>query len=94
MGLTVISANIEGLTAVKASILSEMCKRERVLSLAVSPRDTLICQSPKAKDSWNVTSSERPHNKYGSAILIRNDLKVKKIYDRVNWGPIAGGGEV
>ena len=27
--LTVISANIEGLTASKASILSEMCKRER-----------------------------------------------------------------
>ena len=26
---------------------------------------------------------ERPHNKYGSAILIRNDLKVKKIYERV-----------
>ena len=25
---------------------------------------------------------ERPH-KYGSAILIRNDLKVKKIYERV-----------
>ena len=26
---------------------------------------------------------ERPHNKYGSVILIRNDLKVKKIYERV-----------
>ena len=26
---------------------------------------------------------ERPHNKYGSAILIRNDLKVKMIYERV-----------
>ena len=26
---------------------------------------------------------ERPHSKYGSAILIRNDLKVKKIYERV-----------
>ena len=26
---------------------------------------------------------ERPHNKYGSAILIQNDLKVKKIYERV-----------
>ena len=26
---------------------------------------------------------ERPHNKYGSAILIRNDLKMKKIYERV-----------
>ena len=26
---------------------------------------------------------ERPHTKYGSAILIRNDLKVKKIYETV-----------
>ena len=26
---------------------------------------------------------ERPHSKYGSAILIQNDLKVKKIYERV-----------
>ena len=26
---------------------------------------------------------ERPHHKYGSAILIRNDLMVKKIYERV-----------
>ena len=26
---------------------------------------------------------ERPHSKYGSAILLRNDLKVKKIYERV-----------
>ena len=26
---------------------------------------------------------ERPHNKYDSDILIRNDLKVKKIYETV-----------
>ena len=26
---------------------------------------------------------ERPHNHYGSDILIRNDLNVKKIYERV-----------
>ena len=53
--------------------------QERVLSWHVSPRNTPIHQSPKAKDSWN----ERAHNKYGSAILIQNDLKVKKIYERV-----------
>ena len=26
---------------------------------------------------------ECPHNKYGSAILIQNDMKVNKIYERV-----------
>ena len=58
--------------------------QEIVLSFPVSPRNTPIHQSPNAKDNWNVTIVvERPHNKYGSAILIRNDLKVKKIYERV-----------
>ena len=51
--------------------------QERVLSLPVSPRNTPIHQSSNAKDSWN------SHSKYGSAILVRNDLKVKKIYERV-----------
>ena len=76
--LTVIYANIEGLTAAKVSILSEMCKR--VLSLPVSPRNTPIHQPPTIARMSLVV--ERPH-KYGSAILIRNDLKVKKIYERV-----------
>ena len=31
---------------------------------------------------------ERPHNEYGSANLIRNDLKVKKIYERVDEGTV------
>ena len=53
--------------------------QERVLSLSVSPRNTPIHQSPKGGMSLVV---ERPHNKYGSAILIQKDLKVKKIYER------------
>ena len=58
--LTVISANIEGLTAFKASILSEMCKRAGMSLVA-----------------------EHPNNKYGSAILIRDALKVDNVYERV-----------
>ena len=27
--------------------------------------------------------AERPHNKYGSAILIRHDIKVENVYERV-----------
>ena len=79
--LTVISANIEGLTAVKASILSEMCKREccHCLCLQETHRSTNHLRPKIAGMSLVV---ERPHNKYGSAILIRNDLKVKKIYER------------
>ena len=55
----------------------------RVLSLPVSPRNTPIHQSPKANDSWISLVVERPHSKYGSTILIRNGVKVKKIYERV-----------
>ena len=80
--LTVISANIEGLTAAKASILSEMCKREcyHCMCLQETHRSTNL-QRPKIAGMSLVV--ERLHSKYGSAILIRNDLKVKKIYERV-----------
>ena len=80
--LTVISANIEGLTAAKASILSEMCEREccHCLCLQETHRSTNL-QRPKIAGMSFVI--ERPHSKYGSAILIRSDLKVKKIYERV-----------
>ena len=79
--LTVISANIEGLTAAKASILSEMCKREccHCLCLQETHRSTNI---PRPKIAGMSLVDERPHNKNGSAI-IRNDLKVEKIYERV-----------
>ena len=80
--LTVISANIEGLTAAKASILSEMCKREccHCLCLQETHRSTNL---PRSKIAGMSLVVERQHSKYGSVILIRNDLKVKKIYERV-----------
>ena len=76
--MTVISANIEGLTAAKASILSDMCKREccHCLCLQESHRATHLSR-PKIAGMTLV--AERPHNKYGSAILIRDDLKVKSV---------------
>ena len=82
MAPTVISANIEGLTAAKASMLSEMCKREcwHCLCLQETHRSTNLPRPTIAGISLVV---ERPHSKYGSAILIRNDLKVKNIYERV-----------
>ena len=80
--LTVISANIEGRTAVKASILSEMCKREccHCLCLQETHRSTNL---PRPKIAGMSLVVECPHNKYGSAILIQNDLKMKKINERV-----------
>ena len=80
--LTVISANIEGLTSSKSSIPSEMCKRERChcMCLQETNRPTNLSR-PKIAGMSLV--AERPHNKYGSVILIRDDLKVDNVYERV-----------
>ena len=78
--LAVLSLNIEGLTAAKASI-QELCKREccHCLCLQETHRSTNLPRPEIAEMSLVV---EPPH-KYGRTILIRNDLKVKKIYERV-----------
>ena len=76
--LTVISANIEGLTASKTSILSDMCKRERFFQGAHKPT---ILSSPNIAGLSQV--DKRPYTKYGSAILIKDDLKVESVYERV-----------
>ena len=52
----------------------QRCARESVVIAGVSKKHT----NPPISQ----VVVERPH-KYGSAILIRNDLKVKKIYERV-----------
>ena len=79
MALTVISANIEGLTTFKVSILSEMCKREHChgLSLQETHRPTNLRRPNTAGMS---IGAERPVKRYGS---LRNDLKVENVYDRV-----------
>ena len=76
--ITVISANIEGLTASKASMLSEMCKREHChcLCLLETHRAPHLARS---KITGMTLVAERPHTKYGSTILIRRGLKVKGV---------------
>ena len=75
--LTVISGNIEGLTVVKASMLSVMCK-DRHCQCPKNPRGSQTQAMPRIPGMTLV--AERPHNNYGSAVLIRDDLKVKGIY--------------
>ena len=74
--------NIEGLTGSEASILSEMCKRERChcLCLQETHKPTNLSR-PKIYGMFLV--AERPHNKYDSAILIKDNLKVDNVFDRV-----------
>ena len=58
-----------------------MCRR--VLSLHVPPRNTQTLFLSRPKLAGMSLVAERPHNKYGSAILIRDSLKVENVYEIV-----------
>ena len=76
--LTVIFANTEGLTAVKASMLSVMCKDKHCQCLCL--QETHRSQTQARPIITGISHvAERPHNKYGSAVFIRDDLKVEGI---------------
>ena len=72
--LTVISANIECLSVVKASILSDLCKEQNCLCLQETHRGE---RKVRPKIPGMTLVAERPHDKYGSAIFIRDELKVE-----------------
>ena len=76
MALTVISVNIEGLTVAKASILSDMCKRECCHCLCLQ-------ETPIHQYSWNVRVASRRHIPRGCRIDYVQGLtdKSKNIYE-------------
>ena len=55
--------------------------QKRALSLPVPPRNTPT--NPMSKIAGMSLVAKRPHNKYGSAILIRDHLTVDNVYERV-----------
>ena len=76
--MTALSASIEGLTASKTSILSEMCTREHCHGLCIQE----IHRAPhlaRPMITGMILLVERPHIKCGSAILIRSNLKLKGV---------------
>ena len=74
--LTVISVYIEGLSAVKASMLSDLYKEQHCLCLQETNRGA---RKARHINPGMTLVAERPHTKYGSAIFIRDNLKVKSI---------------
>ena len=76
--LIVISANIEGLTANKASILSELCKDKHCHCLCLQETHRANDQARPNIPSM-VLVAERPHNKHGSSVFVRDGLKVNSI---------------
>ena len=76
--VTVISANIKGLSAVKASMLSDLCKEQHCYSLCLQETHR-GARKARPRIHGMTLIAERPHDKYGSAIFIRDDMKVKSI---------------
>ena len=75
--LTIILAKMEGLTASKPSIPSEIYKIENVVNTCC-PQETHRYTNPSNPNIAEMPLiAERPHNTYGSAIFIRDDLKVE-----------------
>ena len=72
---TVISANVEGLTASKASILSVMCKEQHCHCLCLQKKHRSKDQLRPRIPGMSLVV-ERPHNKHGSSVFIRDGLKV------------------
>ena len=56
--------------------------QDRALSLPVPPRNRHTHKPLKAKIAGMTLVSACSHNKYGIAILLRNDLKIVIIYEK------------
>ena len=78
VAIAVISANVEGLTASKASIIAVMRKEQHCHCLCLQ-------ETHRSKDHARpripgmALVAERPHNKHGSSVFIRDGLKVNNI---------------
>ena len=78
MAMTVISANVEGLIASKASILSVMCKEQYCHCLRVQETHRSKVQA-RPRIPGMALVAERPHNKHSSSVFIGDGLKVNNI---------------
>ena len=76
--MTVISANVEGLSDNKASILSELYKIQHCHCLCLQETHRAKDQ-PRPKIPGMTLVAERPHNKHGSSVFVRDGLKVNSI---------------
>ena len=76
--MTVIYANVECLTASKASILSVMCKEQHCHCLCLKETHRSKDQARPRLPGMALVA-ERAHNKHGSSVFIRDGLKVNNI---------------
>ena len=76
--MTVISANVDGLSAYKASMLSELCKIQHCHSICLQETHRAKDQA-RSKIPGMTLVAERPYNKHGSSVFVRHGLNVNII---------------
>ena len=76
--MTVISVNVEGLSANKASILSELCKIQHCHCLCLQETHRTKDQARSSIPGMTLVA-ERPHNTHGSSVFVRDGLQVNSI---------------
>ena len=74
-----IFVNIEGLTANKTSLLSELCNDKHYHCPCLQETHIANDQARPSIPGMALVA-ERPHNKYGSSVLVRYGMKVNSIY--------------
>ena len=77
--MTVISANVEGLSANKASITIKIVQ-DTALPLSMSPKTHRAKDQARPKTPGMTLVAKRPHNKHGSFAFLRDGLKVNSIF--------------
>ena len=79
VAMTVICANVVGLTVSKASILSVMYMEKDCHCLCVQETHRSKDQA-RPRIPGMALVAERPHNKHGISVFVREGLKVNNFY--------------
>ena len=77
--MTVISLNIEGLSAAKEDLIAKMCFKHKCSVLCLQETHSGP-QSHRPKVNGMTCIAELPHDKYGSAIFVKEGTTVESIH--------------
>ena len=77
--MTVISLSIEGLSAAKEDLIAKMCFKYKCSVLCLQETHWGP-QSYRPKVNGMICIAELPHDKYGSAIFVKEGTTVESIY--------------
>ena len=77
--MTVISLNIEGLSAAKEDLIAKMCFKHKCIVLCLQ-KNHCGPQSYRSRVNEMTCIAELPHDKYGSVIFVKEGTTVESIH--------------